>query len=115
MTGNLKRSLLIAGCAGLMLFASACCSVKEEQLAAIRQLRVDEKQLNADIETAEKNRATVARELASRQGDLQRCNDQKAAIERNLSNWPNIWPDWDPNPPAPAPVEPAPTTPKKRR
>lgn len=114
MTGASMRNSLAALSVGIVLVLSSCCSVKEEQLAAIRQLRVDEKQLSADIETAKASKARVSGELASRQAEVNRCNDHRAAIEKNLSNWPNIWPDWDPNPPAPAPV-PEPTTPSKKR
>lgn len=108
-TTNLGLGRVAAFAMGAALLVSACtCKIKEEQLSSIKQLRTEEKQLMADIETAERSRSKVSSELASRQGETRRCNEQKAFVQEKMSKWPNVWPDWDPNAPS------QPTAPQKK-
>lgn len=107
---------IIALAFGAAVVLSSCtCKIKEEQLATIKQLRADEKQLTANIEMAEKNATKLKGELGSRQAETRRCVEQKSFVEQKLQRFPNVWPDWDPNAPDPVePAPPAPSTPKKR-
>jgi outer membrane murein-binding lipoprotein Lpp len=105
---------VVALAAGAALVLTSCtCKIKEDQLATIKQLRAEEKQLTADIELADKNATKLKGELGSRQAETRRCIEQKSFVEQKLQRFPNVWPDWDPN--APDPVDPAPPAPKKRR
>ena len=91
-------------CVSLVL-TSCTCKIKEEQQAMINQLRTSDKQLAADIKKAEGDKAKIASELSARQGEVRRCNEKKAFVTEKLNKFPDIWPGWDPNPPAP--VEPS--------
>jgi outer membrane murein-binding lipoprotein Lpp len=105
--------IVVVAMAAAVVLSSCTCKIKEDQLASIKQLRAEEKQLTADIEMADKNATKLKGELGSRQGETRRCIEQKSFVEQKLQNFPNVWPDWDPN--APDPVEPTPPAPQKRR
>jgi len=98
-----------------VVLSSCTCKIKDEQLASIRQLRTEEKQLTADIEKAERDKTRISGELSSRQNDVRKCNEQKAFVQDKLAKWPdNVWPDYNPNA-VPAPTEPVKTDTKKKR
>lgn len=117
MANQRDRAILYAMasvCAALVL-TSCTCKIKEEQQAMINQMRTSEKTLQADLKKAESDKAKIASELSARQGEVRRCNEKKAFVEEKLSKFPNIWPGWDPNPPAPAePAVETSTTKKKK-
>lgn len=95
-----------------LVLTSCTCKIKDEQLAQIRQLRTDEKQLAMDIQKSESDRSRIQGELNSRQGEVRNCNQRLSFVQEKKAQWPNVWPDWDPNAPEPTP-EPAPTPKKK--
>ncbi len=95
-----------------LVLTSCTCKIKDEQLAKVRQLRSDEKQLNADIQKAESDRSRIQNELASREGEVRNCNQRLSFVQQKSAAWPAVW-DWDPYAPEP---EPAPAvTPKKKK
>jgi len=97
-----------------LLFSACTCKIKEDQLATIKQLRTEEKQLTVDIESAEKSATKLKGELTSRESETRRCNEQKSFVQEKMSRWPNVWPDWDPSAPEPVVETPVPA-PKRRR
>lgn len=110
-----RTGVVAAAAFGAALVLTSCtCHIKEEQQAMINQLRTEERQLNDDIAKAEKDKSRIGNELASRQGEVRKCNERKAFVQDKMNKWPNIWPDWNPNPPAP-PVEDVQTTTTKKK
>lgn len=110
-----RTGVVAAAAFGAALVLTSCtCHIKEEQQAMINQLRTEERQLNDDIAKAEKDKTRIGSELAARQGEVRKCNERKAFVQDKMNKWPNIWPDWDPNPPAP-PVEDVKTTTTKKK
>lgn len=109
-----RAGLLLATAFGAaFLLASCTCKIKEEQQAMINQLRTSEKQISADIQKTEADKTKILAEVTSRQGEVRRCNEKKAFVQDKMARWPDVWPDWNPNQPAPAvPMEQQ--TPKKR-
>jgi outer membrane murein-binding lipoprotein Lpp len=109
-----RANLLLASAFGAALLLTSCtCKIKEEQQAMINQLRTSEKQLSADIQKAEGDKTKILAEVTSRQGEVRRCNEKKAFVQDKMARWPDVWPDWNPNQPAPAmPMDQQP--PKKR-
>jgi len=108
-----RAGLLLAAAFGAAIVLSSCtCKIKEEQQAMINQLRTSDKQLSADTKKAESDKAKILAEVTSRQGEVRRCNEKKAFVQDKMARWPDVWPDWNPNEPAPAPMEEP--TPKKR-
>jgi outer membrane murein-binding lipoprotein Lpp len=97
---------------GTALVMTSCCNISDEQLAKIRQLRAEEKQLTADIQKAESDRSKIQTELSSRQGEVRQCNQRLSFVQDKKSKWPNVWPSWDPTVPV---EEPAATTPTKKK
>jgi len=102
----------IAAIGTALVLTSCTCKIKDEQLASIRQLRSDEKQLAMDITKAESDGTRIQGELNSRQGEVRNCNQRLVFVQDKKAKWPNVWGDWDPNAPEPVPVPPP--TPKKK-
>ncbi|MBI2793424.1 MAG: hypothetical protein HYX66_02085 [Ignavibacteria bacterium] len=110
-----RANLLLATAFGAALLLTSCtCKIKEEQQAMINQLRTSDKQLTADIKKAEGDKTKILAEVTSRQGEVRRCTEKKAFVQDKMNRWPNVWPDWNPNQPAPAMPMTEPQTPKKR-
>lgn len=105
--------LAIAAIGASLVLTSCTCKIKEEQMAAISQLRTEERQLTADIEKATGDKSRVSGELSTRENEVRNCNQKKAFVQDKLNKWPSVWPDYDPNAPAPAPA-PETAQPQKR-
>jgi outer membrane murein-binding lipoprotein Lpp len=103
MTFRIDRTGMyaLAAFGAALLLTSCTCKIKEEQQAMINQLRTSEKQLQADLKKAEGDKAKIAQEVSARQGEVRRCNEKKAFVSDKLAKFPDVWPGWDPNPPAP--------------
>lgn len=94
---------------GVML--SSCSNkITEEQLLQIKELRKQDKLLDDKIATQKAELSEIEKELAARKAILNDCNKRQDYVKAKLNAWPNIWPDWKPEPPAPVqpPQEPAP-------
>jgi len=114
---NDRTGMYALAAIGVALVLTSCtCKIKEEQQAMINQLRTSEKQLQADVKKAEGDKSKIASEVSARQGEVRRCNEKKAFVQDKMAKWPDIWPGWDPNPPAPVeePMIEKSTTKKKR-
>jgi outer membrane murein-binding lipoprotein Lpp len=113
---NGRTSMLATAALGAALVLTSCtCHIKEDQQAMINQLRTNEKQLNADIAKAEGDKTRIMKELSAREAEVRTCNERKAFVQDKMNKWPNIWPDWDPNAPAPVEETPEKSTKKKQR
>jgi hypothetical protein len=81
---------------GAMTFTSCVPKVTEEQLAQLQELRKKEKQLNQDIDNKISDNSKLEGEINARQAVLNDCNKDKEFIMQKLSQWPNVWPDYNP-------------------
>ncbi len=98
---------------GLALVLTSCgCKIKDEQLAQIRQLRTEEKQIAMDQKKSEADRSRIQSELSNRQGEVRNCTQRLSFVQEKKAKWPNVWPEWDPSAPEPMP-EPTPSPKKK--
>lgn len=87
-------------CLGMLLVGGCTPKITQEQLQRLRELRAQERQLTQDIQRKEADKARLQREIASRQSELNQCQDKKRFVEEKLAQWPNVWPDYTPSAPA---------------
>jgi len=83
---------------GSVLLASCSCKITDEQLAKISGLRQEERAINSEITTAQSERAKTEKELQARRTEADDCNKKRETVKQRLNQWPNIWPDYTPNP-----------------
>ena len=88
---------IIIVCSGL--FLTACpCKIKDDQLTKLAELRRQERSLNGEISDLQNTKAKVDRELQTRTSEYNDCNGKRDIVKQRLSVWPNIWPDYTPQP-----------------
>jgi peptidoglycan hydrolase CwlO-like protein len=102
----MKIQRLISGIAlptlviGAVLFASSCRPmVTPEQLQDLKDLRAKEKSLTEQIQDKKNEVKKIKSEISARQTELKKCNEDSDFVKQKLSQWPNVWPDWQPTPP----------------
>ncbi len=102
---------VLAGVAVIALLATGCGASKitEEQLSQIRELRKQQTALNDKIKATQGDIARLESEIADRQKAVNKCKEDKAAVEQRLAQWPNVWPD------AASSADSTKTTPKKSK
>ena len=95
--GSLISMSIIVVCAGFIL--SGCkCKIKDDQLTKLAELRRQERSLNSEISDLQNTKAKVDRELQTRTSEYNDCNGKRDIVKQRLSVWPNIWPDYTPQP-----------------
>jgi septal ring factor EnvC (AmiA/AmiB activator) len=94
---TLNRVLLFGGAVSLVL-ATSCSEPKitKEQLEQIRELRKQQSALNDKIRLSQGDIAKLDAEIADRQKAVDKCNEEKNAVQDRLNKWPNPWPDYTP-------------------
>lgn len=82
----LKRSgILITAAISVSLFLSACTSrPTEEELRQLNDLKAEVSALEKQISDKEKEKARIEREVAEKNGKLQECQDDQAAVRKAL-------------------------------
>ena len=95
--GSLISMTLVVFVAGLVL-SSCTCKIKEDQLSKIADLRRQERSLTSEISDVQNTKARVDRELQTRQSEYNDCDGRRGIVKQRLSAWPNIWPDYTPEP-----------------
>jgi septal ring factor EnvC (AmiA/AmiB activator) len=96
-TGSLV-SLSFLAVSLCIVFSSCSCKITDEQLAKIADLRRQERTLNSEITAQQNAKAKLDGELKSRTAEVNDCNSRKEIVKQRLSVWPNIWPDYTPEP-----------------
>ncbi|MPM79236.1 hypothetical protein SDC9_126269 [bioreactor metagenome] len=91
-------SLTFVIVAGSIILSSCTCKISEEQLSKIAEMRRQEKTLNSEITTQQSAKAKLDREVQTRTAEANDCNSKRNIIKQRLSAWPNIWPDYTPQP-----------------
>jgi septal ring factor EnvC (AmiA/AmiB activator) len=94
-----QRVALVVG-AGMLVILASCAEPKitKEQLEQIRELRKQQSALNDKIRSSQTEIARIEAEIADRQKAVDKCNEEKAAVQERLDKWPNSWPDYTPPP-----------------
>ena len=88
--------LIIVAMAALL---SGCkCRIKEDQLARLAELRSQERTLNSELTAQQNAKTRLEAELRTRTTELNDCNSIIEIVKQRLSVWPNIWPDYTPQP-----------------
>jgi len=86
--------VIVAG----FILSSCTCKIKEDQLSKLAELRRQEKTLNSEIADLQNAKARVDRELQTRTTEYNDCDGRRSIVKQRLSVWPNIWPDYTPEP-----------------
>lgn len=89
-------SVMVVG-VGIVL-SSCTCKIKEDQLSKLAELRKQEKTLTSDITEMQNSKAKVDRELQAISSEYKDCDGRREIVKQRLSSWPNIWPDYTPEP-----------------
>lgn len=84
----LSSSLLLTDCTP---------KITEEQKAQLQELRREETSLKNQISDVNAEVVKLQKELRARNAELKKCNDDKSFVEGKLKEWPNVWPDYNPN------------------
>ena len=83
----------------LSLSLSNCtCKISEEDYNKLQELRKEERSLTAEISKKKDDKSAIDRELKARQAELNKCNEDKDFVQKKLTQWPNVWPDYVPQP-----------------
>lgn len=80
-----------------MTFTSCNPKITDEQLAMLQELRKKERSLQQQIADTEREISKVKNELSARKAELKDCNEDTEFVKQKLSQWPDVWPDYDPN------------------
>ena len=80
-----------------LLLTDCTPKITEEQKAKLQELYREETSLKNQISTVESENIKLRKELKARNAELKKCQDDKAFVEDKLKQWPNVWPDYDPN------------------
>lgn len=106
----MKRTIRLGALALVVLGATSLtsCSSKitEEQMAELTRLRDQERTLIAQTRSLEQDKSRLQSEVTAQQTSLSNCNTNKQFVQGKLSQWPNVWPDWqyvEPAPPSSTP------------
>lgn len=78
--------------------ASSCTSmVTEEQLIMLRDLRTRQTNLQSELERVKSDTRALESELARAKSASDECDRKRKNLEAKLQDWPNVWPDYNPN------------------
>lgn len=89
-----------------LILTNCTCKISEEDFQKLQDLRRQEANLNEDIGKKRTEKANLEKEQASRESEAKKCTENQNFVQSKLAQWPNVWPDWSPEPPK---VEPQPT------
>ena len=78
------------------VLSSCTCKISEEDYNKLQELRKQERTLTQDISKKKDDKAAIDRELKARQSEVNKCNEDRDFVQKKLSQWPNVWPDYVP-------------------
>ena len=91
-------SLFIAVLVVPTILSSCTCKIKDDQLAKLEELRRQERAINSEISELQNTKSRIDREVSARTSEYNDCDGRREIVKQRLSVWPNIWPDYTPNP-----------------
>ncbi len=74
------------------------CKISEQDYNKLQDLRREERQISADISKKREDKNAIERELKAKQTEADKCKEEREFIEKKLTQWPNVWPDYVPTP-----------------
>lgn len=85
---KLSTALLVVGMLAGSLVLSGCSSrASEEEMKQLTDLKAEVASLNKEISQKERDKATLDREVAEKDGKLQQCTKDKETVSTRLQNW----------------------------
>lgn len=99
---NWKDKIIRIGAIALVPFAiislSSCTSkITEEQMMQLQELRKQERSLQDAVSNKRSELNRLKDEINMRKSELRNCESDRDLVKQRLSQWPNIWPDYQPN------------------
>jgi septal ring factor EnvC (AmiA/AmiB activator) len=92
--------ILPAVIVSVILLASSCRPmITPEQLQELKEIRAKEKSLTEQINSQKSDIKKIEGEIKARESELKDCNEKTDFVKQKLSQWPNSWPDWQPEQP----------------
>ncbi len=82
----------------ILALPNCTCKISEEDYNKLQDLRREERQLAADISKKREDKNAIERELKARQTEADKCKEEQDFIQKKLTQWPNVWPDYVPAP-----------------
>ncbi len=83
---------------GAIMLANSCRPmVTPEQMQELKELRQKKKSLNEQISENKNEKSKLKSEIDARERELRDCSDKAEFVKKKLANWPNVWPNWNPN------------------
>lgn len=77
-------------------FTGCTSMITEEQMAQLQELRKQERSLKQEINSTKSDISNIESEIRSRQSELDDCTEKADFIKSKLGQWPNVWPDYNP-------------------
>jgi septal ring factor EnvC (AmiA/AmiB activator) len=96
----LGTGLSVAFIAGSIFISSCSNKITEEQLVQLKDLRHQEKNLTESLMKKKAENSALEKEIKARKSELNDCSKTSDFIKQKLAQWPNVWPDYNPNAPA---------------
>lgn len=81
-----------------LLLTDCTPMITEEQKIMLTELRRKEVSLGDEITKVNSANSKLEGEIKSSQVVADDCNKKRKFVEDKLKNWPNVWPDYTPNP-----------------
>ncbi len=82
--------------AGVIFLGGCTAKITQEQLDRLNALYRNEAELQDKIAKAKSETSDLERELSARKKELNDCREKSDFIKKKLEDWPNVWPDWNP-------------------
>lgn len=107
---NTLQGIAITGLLLTISLTSCTKMIQPEQAQELRDLREKDVRMNKAIQDKEAQKVKLTRELAARQAETKKCNDDKQFVEEKIKSYPAVL--GEPLPEAPVAPPPAVSVPK---
>ena len=84
MSRKLKPLMVALLLCGGLLFTSCSSSPSDEELAQLRQLQDQASSLKQQLETKQRDKASLEKQIAEKNGKLQQCQSDQEAVKKAM-------------------------------
>lgn len=97
---SVKKVLVLAIFTVFAILSLTDCTpmITEEQKIMLQELRRKERSLGDEISKINSENVRLESEIKNAQSVADDCNKKRKFIEDKLKTWPNVWPDYTPEP-----------------